>query len=541
MYFKTVTLTGWSVTIADTTGLTDGKGNPLAVTTAPNIIVTLANPTQTPQFPDQFVVAGTPATVVAGQTSSFTVTVQDHFGNVRNDGKFTSTIGFTSTDAQATFPVNPYTFKNTDKGTHLFQVVLKTVDPNGVGQTLTATQTDDPTAFGTSPVITVTPAAASKLVVSGYPDGKLPATATAGVAGTITATAQDPFGNVATGFVPSSVDVSSSVEGDLGTGFQVTDKTNGVFTVSGVTLKTAGVQALTLTAKATNSTVAGTQSNILVVPAAGTVLAISGLPTVLTAGVGQSFTVTVRDTFGNVVTGYMGTVGLTTQLTGTTTATAATFSNSPYTFTAADMGSHTFTVAPELAASQTLTVTDTKAPAVTATSAPFNVTPGAVAGFTVTGFPDAVTPGVVVAGTPGTVTVTAFDKFGNTATNFFGTVTFSLDKTRPDPAAVLPGLTTFTTADMGSHTFTNGVTLTKAGSQTITVANVADVTVTGSEAGHGHGGRRQHADRRRDADDGRRRVADRGHGDGVRQVRQPGRRVRRDAALHQHGREGVER
>jgi hypothetical protein len=49
--------------------------------------------------------------------------------------------------------------------------------------------------FGTQQGITVNPAAASQLVVAGFP-----ATGTAGVTHTFTLTALDPNGNVATGF-----------------------------------------------------------------------------------------------------------------------------------------------------------------------------------------------------------------------------------------------------------------------------------------------------------------------------------------------------
>ena len=70
-----------------------------------------------------------------------------------------------------------------------------------------------------------------------------------------------------------------------------------------------------------------------------------------TAGVAQSFTVTVRDAFGNSITGYTGTV---------------TFSSSDvqaglpasYTFTAADAGVHTFTATLKTAGTQSITVKD---------------------------------------------------------------------------------------------------------------------------------------------------------------------------------------
>jgi streptogramin lyase len=70
-----------------------------------------------------------------------------------------------------------------------------------------------------------------------------------------------------------------------------------------------------------------------------------------------------------------------------------------------------------------------------------------------------------VAGTPFSVTVTAQDPYGNTATGFRGTAHFRSS----DPTATLPADYTFTAADQGAHTF-SGVVLRRAGGQTLTLA-----------------------------------------------------------------------
>src|SRR5262249_32124017 len=71
----------------------------------------------------------------------------------------------------------------------------------------------------------------------------------------------------------------------------------------------------------------------------------------------------------------------------------------------------------------------------------------------------------------------ARDASDNVLTGYTGTVHF----TSPDPlGATLPPDFTFTTADAGVHTFTNGVTLYTAGSQTVTVADTAIAGLTGS-------------------------------------------------------------
>jgi hypothetical protein len=70
-----------------------------------------------------------------------------------------------------------------------------------------------------------------------------------------------------------------------------------------------------------------------ITPAAADHIAFT-VPATVTAGVPFAITVTVQDAYGNTVTGYTGTVHFT--LTGPAMAQA------DYTFTASDMGSHTF-------------------------------------------------------------------------------------------------------------------------------------------------------------------------------------------------------
>jgi hypothetical protein len=80
------------------------------------------------------------------------------------------------------------------------------------------------------------------------------------------------------------------------------------------------------------------------------------------------------------------------------------------------------------------------------------------------------------AATPFNVTVTAKDRLGNVARNYRGTVHF----TNTDEAADLPADYTFTDADNGVHTFP--VTLRRAGSHTLTVADTAKPSLAGSAA-----------------------------------------------------------
>jgi plastocyanin len=82
----------------------------------------------------------------------------------------------------------------------------------------------------------------------------------------------------------------------------------------------------------------------------------------------------------------------------------------------------------------------------------------------------------VTAGSPFDVTVTAVDANGNTVTGYTGTVGFS----STDSSAVLPAHYTFTSSDQGTHMFSGGVTLVTPGSQTLTVQDAANASITGS-------------------------------------------------------------
>jgi hypothetical protein len=92
--------------------------------------------------------------------------------------------------------------------------------------------------------------------------------------------------------------------------------------------------------------------------------------------------------------------------------------------------------------------------------------------WVVTGLPSSTT-----AGAAQTFPLTAMDAYGNVATNYTGTVTFSSS----DPLAALPANYTFTTADAGVHTFT--ATLKKAGTQSITATDVRTSNLSGLETG----------------------------------------------------------
>src|SRR5262249_10333116 len=127
--------------------------------------------------------------------------------------------------------------------------------------------------------------------------------------------------------------------------FTVADAGSHTFTA---TLRTAGPQTITAS-EVINGLPTGTQS-IAVTPAAASSLSVSGFPAT-TVGVAHAFTVTARDAFGNVATGYTGTVAL------SSSDPLATLPAS-YTFTAADAGVHTFAATLRKSGTQSITVAD---------------------------------------------------------------------------------------------------------------------------------------------------------------------------------------
>src|SRR5262249_51203926 len=109
---------------------------------------------------------------------------------------------------------------------------------------------------------------------------------------------------------------------------------------------------------------------------------------------------------------------------------------------------------------------------ISGTQTGITVNPAAASWFILSGFPYSTTAGVA-----GSITVTAKDLYGNTATGYTGAVGFSSS----DAQAALPAADTFKAADAGIHTFP--VTLKTAGTQSLTVKDQATPTITTSQSG----------------------------------------------------------
>jgi streptogramin lyase len=395
-------------------------------------------------------VTGLPATSTAGTAGNVTVTAEDAFGNTASS--YRSTAHFTSTDPQAALPADS-TFSSSDAGAHSFGVVFKTAGT----QSLTATDTGTSHMAGTETGITIGAAAVARFQVAGF------AASIAGGIGQVTVTAEDSFGNPVPGYRGTVHFSSSDTQAILPADYTFLSSDNGVHTFA-VTLKTAGSQ--TITASDTVSPgMTGAEAGIAISPAAASNLLVTGFPASITAGMPSNVTVTAVDPYGNVATGYRSTVSL-------TSSDGQAALPAPYTFTAADAGTHLLSATLQTAGNQSLSATDNGPSPLAATQTGITVAAAAATTFIVDGFPAAV-----LAESAGTVTVTAEDGYGNHANGYGGTIHFSSS----DGQAILPSDYTFSSGDAGSHSFS--VALATAGTQSITAQDRRTSSILGTQTG----------------------------------------------------------
>ena len=286
----------------------------------------------------------------------------------------------------------------------------------------------------------------------------MPTTVTAGESVSITVTAVDQNGNTVPGYIGTVHFTSSDPQAVLPDDYTFTADDMGTHTFAAI-LATAGTQSITATDVA--SGISGTQDNIEVVPGALDSFVVQGFPSPVEAGTPGTFTVAAVDAYGNLITDYTGTVSF--------------YSSDPqadlpadYTFTAADMGMHTFTATLFTAGTQSIGAFDTTTSAA-GEQDDIEVTPSVAVSFRID------IPSPVVAGDVVFFTVTAVDAYGNSNAMYTGTVTFSSS----DPGATLPADYTFTPDDNGAHPFT--VVFNTPGMQSLTVMDVDDPTITGTQ------------------------------------------------------------
>jgi predicted outer membrane repeat protein len=205
-----------------------------------------------PETTATLVVSGHPSSVTAGAPGSFTVTARDQDDDVATG--YTGTVHFTTSDSGTgiVLPRN-YTFTAGDNGVHTFSNGVTLVTAGS--QTVTATDTASSSITGTA-AIQVNPSAASHFTVSA------PSTAAVGSAVSVRVTAEDVYGNTATGYGGTVHFTSSDGQASLPADSTLT---NGMGTFS-VTFKTAGTQIVTASDTG-NSWLTGSSGGILVAKA----------------------------------------------------------------------------------------------------------------------------------------------------------------------------------------------------------------------------------------------------------------------------------
>ena len=323
-------------------------------------------------------VTGFPNPDTAGTSGSLTITARDAYGNPAFG--YSGTVQFSSSDGRATLPAN-YTFSASAPATHTFAIRLMTAGT----QWITAADMANSAFKATNSGITVQPAALEALVVAGFsnPD-------TAGTTRAFTVTAVNSYGKVIPGYSGTVQFSSSDSHATLPASYTFTAADAGTHTFT-ATLVTAGSQSITTT-DAANSSITGSQT-ITVRGAAARSLAVTGFPNPDTAGTSGSLTVTARDAYGNLATGYTGTIHF------SSSDSRATLPAS-YTLTAANAGTHTFAATLVTAGSQSITATDAANSSITG-SQTITVRGAAARSLAVTGFPNPDT-----AGTWGSLTIT---------------------------------------------------------------------------------------------------------------------------------------
>ncbi|HKI36942.1 MAG TPA: hypothetical protein VKA46_34135 [Gemmataceae bacterium] len=289
-----ITLNGVKLTTHGTQTITvqAGNGNPVSMGS-----LSLTDPPATPNVLDVssdaetltgFSLSGA-GPVTAGTAFSATLVARDQSGNVMTT--FIGPVQLSSTDPLAP-NLGTITFTPAGRGVVTINgLVLKTAGD----QTVTIASA----VVTSTSSITVKPTTVAKLVVT-----SAPSMATAGTPFDLTVTAEDRYGNTVTSFNRAAT-LAASLGGSLvspATG----SFSGGVLALTGVILKKAGSQKLTITA----GTLVVSTGAIGLSPGALARFAVSG-PAKVAAGTPFTVTVTAQDQYGNTVIGFTGSVRMT--------------------------------------------------------------------------------------------------------------------------------------------------------------------------------------------------------------------------------------
>jgi hypothetical protein len=394
-------------------------------------------------------VLSAPATSTSGSVLPLSITAVDAEGRIATG--FRGAVVISSSDPAASiasgYAFNPldagvtYVFNAADAGTHTFAGAVKLVTAGD--QTITVAA---PNMQQATTTVNVT-GQVTRLGIAA------PTNVVAGDTFQIVVSAIDTTGAVATNYSSIVHFTSSDGLAGLPTDYTFTPEDGGQHTFT-VTLLTAGAKFVGV--GEVGGTIRG-GVGVNVAPQVAASLTLAGASGAI--GVARPITIVAHDVYGNVATGYNGSVQLTSSDPNAEYPAEVTLIN----------GTATVNVRFLTVGTQTVTATDSVDGSITGTISS-DATPPVAALFNVAGTAS------LVAGTNGTFTVTAIDTIGQIATGFTGTVYFSSS----DVQAGLPAAYTFTAADAGVHVFS--VALRTAGLQSIRVQD-AFGSLVGSQAG----------------------------------------------------------
>jgi len=394
--------------------------------------------------------AALPATAEAGQPLSLAITAKDAFGNLATT--HAGQVALTSTDPTDVLPA-PGGFTG---GVRIASIAFTKVGPHfatvadASGGGIASVGTSTVTIAHASPFqLTVTPANAFTI---------------AGTAEAFTARVLDRYGNTATGYTGTVHFTSDDLIATLPADYTFTAADAGVHTFN-VTLKTAGVETVTVSDTVALSLAGAASWRVNAAPAVSCI--ISQGPASATAGAVVGLTVEMHDLFDNVATGYAGTVRLTATDIRATLPPNVTYNP------LVDRGRHAFPTSLFTAGGQTVTATDIATPSLACT-ADIAVTPAA---------PILLVnlPGHANAGYPVAVGVAVKDEFDNPITSFAGTVSFTSSDS--GTGAVTPAPITFTGSESGIGS--TSATFMTLGNQIVTASGGAAAPGTAQSVVHG--------------------------------------------------------
>ena len=447
----------------------------------------------------------------AGTSQVLTITATDPYGNT--DLAYAGAKNLTFSGANSsTNPVNAPTVTNNAAAAIVFGSTTAVTFTNGVSSsggtmklykaesaTIAVTDGTLSAAGGDRLAVTVNPAAATRLVVTGT------GPQTAGTAQALTITATDPYGNTDTGYTGAKNLTFSGASSSTSPATAPTVTNNAAAAIAfGSTTAVTFTNGVSSTGgsmklyKAENATIAVTDGTlsaagtdrlpVTVNPAAATRLVVTGSAG-QTAGTAQALAITATDPYGNTDTGYAGSKNLTFSGANSSTnpATAPTVTNSSA--SAIAFGSTTavtFTNGVSTsggsmklykAENATIAVTDGTLSAAGTDRLPVTVNPVAATRLVVTGSSSQTV------GTAQALTITATDAYGNTDTTYAGakSLTFSGANSSTSPVTA-PTVTNNAAAAIAfgsvtAITFTNGVSST-GGSMKLYKVEAATIAVT---------------------------------------------------------------